>query len=88
MERYVLAIGGNIAKHPDGGWVKYEDAARLADEIKQLRTKNKRLGVGINSAINNYALREDSEPDKPLLPYYAQPVFVKDLMQLLEGGGE
>ncbi len=37
MERYVLAIGGNIAKHPDGGWVKYEDAARLAEENRRLR---------------------------------------------------
>ncbi len=35
MERYVLAIGGNIVKHPDGGWVKYEEVAWLQEALNQ-----------------------------------------------------
>ena len=69
-------------KYYYGDWVftRYEEYEKLETENKQLRER-------INKIIDDHALRDESEPNKPVLALWEQPLIIKELFEALEGGG-
>ena len=72
-----------IVKYCYGDWVftRYEEYEKLEAENKQLRGR-------INKIIDDHALRNESEPNKPVLALWEQPLIIKELIEALERGGE
>ena len=68
-----------IVKYYYGDWVftRYE-------EYEKLETENIRLQEHINKIIDDHALRDKLEPNKPILALWKQPLIIKELIEALE----